>query len=381
VTDAALSTDTSVESVSVNTGLNDAVTAILAGMAEGEWYEFPGSTLNASAAKWTGTLPAGSLGIEGIMSGFSGGVYDKDNHQLYIHGGGHVSYLGNEAYAFNVLDNANSGSDGWRRLNNPDSTNPPPAGKPNSVHTYNGLIYDSSRGWLVRIGGSVNGLTGGFADQQHWRLDVNAPFPAPWVALATTFSSDLNGDFMGQLDLQMIHDIELDQIRVLGLSGATLYYDFAVDDWFRDSFGYNEQTVPDNVLAFNPLTRQAPNIGLETAQNRLVHNIHADNVPNAWVVNSTPWNSTGDKIIEGAKAPGFIYQQNIDRFVAYDHNDRQAVYFFDLPNKIWTRRQGTGVTVADPSAPEPTPVLMGGLIICRSITPIFSSGTSHKAYI
>ena len=97
-------------------------------MTPGTWYAYPSSTAISvrQAANtypdWNGTSsafydqcefgPTSNIGFTAIMSAWSGGAYDPTNKKLYIWGGGHGDYCGNEVLSFNLVTGA------WTRETN-----------------------------------------------------------------------------------------------------------------------------------------------------------------------------------------------------------------------------------------------------------------------
>ena len=88
-------------------------------MTPGTWYEYPSSRADsvkqpASAyPDWNGSSsafynqceggPTSNVGFTAIMTAWSGGAYDPVSKKLYIWGGGHGDYCGNEVLSFNLV--------------------------------------------------------------------------------------------------------------------------------------------------------------------------------------------------------------------------------------------------------------------------------------
>jgi hypothetical protein len=152
-------------------------------MTAGTWYEFTGDTLSTlspdptisldspvTAGEWDALRGAGFGGI----FGFSGGVF-FDN-KLYITGGGHTDYHGNEWYAFDVPTMS------WERINWPDISASyggaadgyqDDTSRPSSYHTYCGLSYSTTSSKLFRGGGAPSGNPSPAYTGQHWTYDVD----------------------------------------------------------------------------------------------------------------------------------------------------------------------------------------------------------------
>lgn len=104
-----------------------------------------------STAPWIG-----SNGHPSVISAWAGGAWDEANRRLYITGGGHADYAGNEAYAWTASSRA------FSRLSKPsgaigntgtlndgqDATNPSYFdGQPRSAHTYGNLLVVNGEFW------------------------------------------------------------------------------------------------------------------------------------------------------------------------------------------------------------------------------------------
>ena len=114
--------------------------AELCALPSGHWFEAVGSHLEDVKADpatfpWVGQ----GEGISGIMNDWAGGAFDTKRNRLYVTGGGHNGYFGNEIYAFDLNSMA------WIRLNDPEpivgDECPDPATSWCAIHTYDGLEY------------------------------------------------------------------------------------------------------------------------------------------------------------------------------------------------------------------------------------------------
>ena len=91
-----------------------------------------------------------------VVNAWSGAAADTTNNLLYIWGGGHTDYNGNEVYALDLAQLK------MKRLNDPspasavtDCTPVYADGLPGSRHTYNGLSWNPVENALYAFGGSV----------------------------------------------------------------------------------------------------------------------------------------------------------------------------------------------------------------------------------
>ncbi len=126
-----------------------------AGLPLYRWHEIPGTRLSATKA-WTdyrGSL--GVMGKKGILA-YSGGALKTQGSELFIAGGGHADYAGNEV--FSIVLGAEKPQ--WERRNDPSEAPPladrGPAhyadGRPASRHTYWTLQFIDQRNVLGFFG-------------------------------------------------------------------------------------------------------------------------------------------------------------------------------------------------------------------------------------
>jgi hypothetical protein len=113
----------------------------------------------------------GSNGCSMVMEGWSGGAYEAGRKRLWVWGGGHGDYWGDELYAFDVEAMK------WLRVTDPApitalSQDPMPDGSPVSRHTYDGLAFIGHADRLFAYGGSMGG--NGYGTQVTWTFDPAA---------------------------------------------------------------------------------------------------------------------------------------------------------------------------------------------------------------
>lgn len=119
-----------------------------------EWRPVPGSRLQETEA-WTGYKgAAGNMGKAGILS-YSGGVVRTKTSELFIAGGGHLDYAGNEIFSIGLARDTPV----WTRRIDPSATTPSntpyfPDGRPSSRHTYQNLAYSEALDKIIFFGGA-----------------------------------------------------------------------------------------------------------------------------------------------------------------------------------------------------------------------------------
>src|SRR5581483_3931868 len=73
-------------------------------LTAGTWCKVPNSHMRDVAFQWPSgvTFTQNGVGVDGVMSLWSGGAFDTKRNRLIVWGGGHFGYAGNEIYAFDV---------------------------------------------------------------------------------------------------------------------------------------------------------------------------------------------------------------------------------------------------------------------------------------
>ena len=158
-----------------------AVAGPIEDLPPGHWYEVPNSQLHD---KKPDPLPPGIEGIQHVMDGWNGGVFDTQTNQFIVWGGGHSGYSGNEVYAFSM------DSLSWSIIWGPTPNHQIEPmfggtveayldGNPASRHTYDNLVYDPVRHALWSVDGSL--WFGGQFSSATWHYDIAAQ---SWKRLA-----------------------------------------------------------------------------------------------------------------------------------------------------------------------------------------------------
>jgi hypothetical protein len=292
-------------------------------LAAGHWYEIPGTNLADAAltAKDYPWLGQGE-GISGLISDWSSGALDTQRDRLYVGGGGHNGYFGNEIYSFDLRTMA------WGRLTDPD----PPASAgaecpdkaldvPCATHTYDGLEYlpPPFDRFLV-IGWDGWPQTTLDLDTNRWEAHPDLP----------------------QLGARTGATCAYDPLtRVLWYhagGGAMSYWDPATGLWTIR--GSNEDLAYYRNAVVDPHRKLYVGVGQgKTA---------------AWTIDSlgkfAPTSSvlatTGDREIEDVGNPGVEYDPVNDRIVAWKGGG--DVYTLDIDKLVWTRHPAQGAVVATP---------------------------------
>lgn len=129
----------------------------LINMPANSWLEVPDTRMiDVCAPKHFGVR--GMLGCAGIIDAWGSAAYGSTERMMFVWGGGHNDYWGNEVYAFQLR------SGRWIRLTDPSpgdlvmsaGSDPLPDGSPNSRHTYDGLEYLDHSNRLFAQGGATS---------------------------------------------------------------------------------------------------------------------------------------------------------------------------------------------------------------------------------
>lgn len=153
--------------------------AHIAGAATGQWTAVALNRVVDVRFDYSKVSLPGSFrtNIGSVIAAWSGAVYAPDRGKLYVNGGGHRDYDGNEWYAFDLVANA------WERVNDPALFNEYdvnvidgvfPNNTPIAMHTYGVLGY--LEGKLYRLG------AGGSAIRHPWSFN---PATKEWTEISS----------------------------------------------------------------------------------------------------------------------------------------------------------------------------------------------------
>ncbi|MAD76528.1 MAG: hypothetical protein CML20_17360 [Rheinheimera sp.] len=158
----------------------DSVTSNTAMRYEAGWQPIPGTVL-------TEHCPANDLYdypfadyCHNVVFAWGGADLDESSGQLYLWGGGHNDYYGNEVYQLDAISGA------LRRLTKPAQPADPDThpkltellpfdgSQPNSRHTYDGMAFISNKALLWAFSGALAGRHPGAPDPNTWLFDPDA---------------------------------------------------------------------------------------------------------------------------------------------------------------------------------------------------------------
>nr|WP_257458413.1 Ig-like domain-containing protein [Archangium lipolyticum] len=294
-------------------------------LAAGHWYEFPASNLRAAALKPTPDKYqwlAWGEGISGIMNDWSSGALDTQRDRLYITGGGHNGYFGNEIYGFDLRTGA------WLRLTDPDPVSPGAEcpdralGVNCAIHTYDGLEYlPPPFDRFLAIGWDGWPQTALNLDTNRWE---NHP-DLPQLGMRTGANSAYDPG-----------------TRVLWYhagGGAMSFWDPATGKWTirgeTDDLGYYRNAVVD------------PRRKLYVAVGQGFTETWTIDALGKFVPKHVRLATTGAREIEDGGNPGVDYDPVNDRIVAWKGGG--DIYTLDIDTRVWTKHPALGTVVPGPA--------------------------------
>ncbi len=297
-----------------------AVRAEGAGLPEippGHWHEIPDSSLVAS-----GLIKGGDGSVKRITA-WSSAAFDPGTNRLFVWGGGHGDYAGNEVYAFDLE------AQRWEQLSDPadsdrERTDTYADGSPRSRHTYDYIEFLPSAKRLMSFGGAALYPYGNIATRRISEFD---PGTRSWL---TGRRADVpaGGNMIGahaRLDSSSGDVYFLPSQRA-----ALMRYSYAADRW-SEGWGVHYVRVH-STAAIDPKRRLFVLIGSGAGAPQALK-WDLDRPGPATDLRSV---TTGDKEIERAYAPGFDFHPGSGVFVAWSGG--ADVHVLDPASWRWTRR-------------------------------------------
>lgn len=288
------------------------------------WYRAPGTKMRAvcpSDSQFPGIR--GSNGCQSVMGGWSGGAYDATGKRLWVWGGGHGNYYGNELYAFDVERLA------WTRVTDPSpittlSVDPMPDGSPVSRHTYDGLAFISHADRFFGYGGSMAG--NGYGTQVTWTFD---PTARQWRDMSPAGNGNRPAtnccNFSGEYDPGTRKVFLRDPNWLCA-------YDYDRNEWTRVKAW--EHTWGPGKGVVDTKRRLLFTVG---SKEFLVYDIDAGKDVSA------DWATTGGQELIDGYGVGAAYDSRSDRLVGWIGG---AVFALDMGTKVWTRMSAQGAPAA-----------------------------------
>jgi len=287
------------------------------------WYRAPNTKMRAVCPS-DSQYPEirGSTGCATVMDGWGGGAYDSAGKRLWVWGGGHGNYYGNEIYAFDLEKLA------WSRVTDPSpvttlSADPLPDGNPISRHTYDGLAFITHANRFFGYGGSMAG--DGYGTEVTWTFD---PVAKQWHNMApagsgnspTTACCNFNGEYDPATRKIFMRD-----------PNWLCAYDYDKNEWthvraWDHTWGPGKGVIDGKRhLLFT--------IG---SQEFLVYDIAADKDISA------AWKTTGGDSLINGYGVGAAFDSRADHLMGWIGG---GVFMLDMDSKVWTRMSAVGAPV------------------------------------
>lgn len=273
------------------------------------WQEIPNTRIRPLCP-----LPdanPGEFGVcQSVTGAWSGGAYDSQRNRLYVLGGGHADYAGNEVYVLDVstlqLTRRNEPSypvrDGCVAGNNSMYAD----GRPVSRHTYSNLEFLPASNQLLMYGGSR--WKCGFLGNDTWVFD---PTNDMWTRKSPIISP--GADF----NLSMARDPHTNLVYARD-TNALFSYDPATSNWTKRSEDFSVTSYKNAVL--DPLRRRYYWYDVSSTV------LHWYDISNPLTVglSFSSIATTGCSFMSNDRA-GWQYDPILDRLVAWSDGDNVQV--------------------------------------------------------
>ena len=295
---------------------------LLKGLPADSWYQAPDTKMRQVCASET-EFPTvrGSSGCVMVMEAWSGGAYDEGRKRMWIWGGGHGDYWGNEIYAFDLEALK------WSRITNPSpvivdklSADPMPDGNPVSRHTYDGLAFMGGPDRLFAYGGSMAG--NGYGTTITWVFD---PVAKTWTNRKP--SGEGNRPQTNCCNFSGEYDPVTRKVFMRDPNWLCVY-DYDSNSWSH--VHERSHTWGPQKGLIDAKRRLFFTIGSEEF---LAYDIAADKDVTA------EWKTTGGDSAIDAYGVGAAFDTKADRIVAWTGS---GVFTLDMDSRIWSKMPTSG---------------------------------------
>ena len=288
-------------------------------LAPGTWCAVSNSNMRSVGFNW----PAGTdyskngLGVDAVISTWSGGAYDTKRDRLIVWGGGHFAYGGNEIYAFDV--NALK----WMRISDPsipvaENTAHASDGGPVSRHSYDSIEYVSSIDRFCAFGIAGNYSTGVElgASTDCFNFDTLS-----WERKADATSYGIGA----------ISDVDPVTGRVWvrgnnGYKGTFSEWDPVKNSWSLRIAQETDNTMYYKTGAIDPKRRKFVGVG--------GGDVYVWDIGTSGTIVRQNITTSGASEIVNSKNAGFAYDSVSDRLVAWDSGAN--VYALNTDTWVWS---------------------------------------------
>lgn len=298
------------------------------------WQEIPGTDLKSEcpAKGFNGTDYNFSFYCQNVTAAWNGGAYDSKRNRLYIWGGGHTDYMGNEIYALDIDQGK------MQRLtapatpiaetmpdNTPSELMPFDGSQPNSRHVYDAMVYipGADRVWTFSGSLAMSGKT----DHITWIFNPNTN---TWKRVQPKGQHP-----QGNYGIVSAYNPNTGKVVFHDQRGLYTYQ-------YSDDGGRYTRLVDDRDYGihlsaeFDPQRNVFVMIGGGQA-------FYYDLSPGMSSVRRR-LNAKGDTEIINSQGPGLVYDPQLKQLVAWAGGNK--VYMLDMDNRTWT-------AVSQPGDPGP----------------------------
>lgn len=258
-----------------------------------------------------------------VVTAWAGAAADTENNVMYLWGGGHKDYVGNEVYALDLM------SLKMKRLNRPSPASAVTEcselysdGLPSSRHTYGALTFLPAQRQLFAFGGSYSRC--GYMGNDTLRFDP----------MTTTWSRPLaDGPPRGSPGIMADYDTATNRVFLHDVDGGTFWSFNPADNTYtrlREGGGVDYRMTgvidPSRKLFVMMGHGQIRVVSIAPGSNYLTENWDAA--------------TTGCDALRNADSPGLTYDPDQNAIVGWAGGT--AVYLFDATTRTCTQRTFPG---------------------------------------
>jgi hypothetical protein len=313
------------------------------------WTAAPSPTMeNTPGVIPSPVSPPGGNGFREVWASWGSGAWDNDSSWLYVFGGGHASYSGNEIYIFDVR------TETWRRIFGPTdattinnsigvetsgyygqvgNTSVPDSGAPRSRHDYNTLHVVNGKfiSWacIFDYPGALSAAN----------TDEFDPVTKTWTHRDYT---------EGNFGYDNVADVDSATgklwVYIGGSGGYLTDYDGVTHTW----------TAHGNIFQGNPMGGNEVTGAIVPSLHRLY--AFGLGIAGYWDLNGSfpvdfhPVTTSGPQTIVNAYAPGVQWDPVAQRIVGWASGD--SVFTYQPSDSTWTGVAVAGSNAAHPTAPQ-----------------------------
>lgn len=275
-----------------------------------------------------------SSSCKAVTEAWGGAAYSENRNTMYIWGGGHGDYVGNEIYALDLNTNE------MKRLNNPtipygnrdkceEELTPYDGTVPNSRHTYDGLVFIEHADRMLAFGGSLS-CRGGQSSGGMWIFN---PGDSSWRRIYPHGIDKMSKSY----GITMDYDANAQKVYIQDRFALWEFVYNSGDGVLKKIGTDNWNTIHMNGV-WDPLRKHFIMLGKK-------QDYYYDLNEKGLLIKKN-YGSKGGESLLSLQSPGFDYDPVNDRFVAW--GNKGDIFFLDPKTKIWSSIKFSG-------GPEPIP--------------------------